>query len=150
MQNLKDEYTELVAAGGENKEAFQATLDTIRVELGEDVPNFQGTGNLGKGFTPEQRQERFGNSQKESNAREVENLASELQALKESGSLSDDAIATLQTKFDDAANKVLGENPGMIELSRRAVESQAEVGRRLKDAAAKGEFQTISELAPIL
>jgi hypothetical protein len=150
LQNLKDEYTELVAAGGENKEAFQATLDTIRVELGEDVPNFQGTGNLGKGFTPEQRQERFGNSQKESNAREVENLASELQALKESGSLSDDAIATLQTKFDDAANKVLGENPGMIELSRRAVESQAEVGRKLKDAAAKGEFQTISELAPDL
>ena len=135
LRNLKDEYTDLVAAGGENKEAFQATLDTINAEIG---------------FSPEQRQERFGTQQKERNAREVENLASELQALKESGDLSDDAIATLQTRFDKAADAVLGENPGIIELSRRAVESQAEVGRRLKDAAAKGEFDTISQLAPDL
>ena len=64
--------------------------------------------------------------------------------------MSDDAIAKLQTNFDIAADKVLKENPGIIELSRRAVESQAKVGRRLKDAAAKGEFDTISQLAPEL
>ena len=149
LRNLKDEYADALASDSENEELKKA-LQTVRVELGEDVPDFHGTGNVGKGFTPERRQERFGNSQKESNAREVENLASELQALKESGSLSDDSIAKLQTNFDIAADKVLGENPGMIELSRRAVESQAEVGRRLKDAAAKGEFDTISQLAPDL
>lgn len=149
LQNLKDEYTDALANDPED-EILKERLEDVRVELGEDVPNYRGTDNDAKGFTPEQRQERFGNSQKESNAREVENLASELQALKESGSLSDDAIATLQTNFDKAADLVLGENPGLIELSRRAVESQAEVGRRLKDAAAKGEFDTISQLAPDL
>jgi len=149
LQNLKDEYIDLVASDGENKE-YQDRLEDVRVELGENVSNYRGTGDVGKGFTPEQREGRFGAGQKETRAREVENLASSLQSLKESGDLSDDAIATLQTKFDDAANLVLGENPGMIELSRRAVESQAEVGRRLKDAAAKGEFDTISQLAPDL
>lgn len=150
LRNLKDEYTDLVARDDENKAQYQRDLETVRVELGEDVPNFHGSGNVGKGFTPEQRQERFAGKQKERNARAVENLASELQSLKESGDLSDDAIATLQTNFDKAADAVLKENPGMIELSRRAVESQAEVGRRLKDAAAKGEFDTISQLAPDL
>ena len=135
LQNLKDEYTDLVAAGGENKEAFQATLDTINAEIG---------------FSPEQRQERFGSQQKARNAQEVENLASELQTLKESGDLSDDKIATLESNFNAAADNILDANPGMLELSKRAVESQAEVGRKLKDAAAKGEFQTISELAPDL
>jgi len=149
LRNLKDEYADALASDSEN-EKLKRALQTVRVELGEDVPDFHGTGNLGKGFTSEQREGRFGAGQKETRAREVENLASSLQSLKESGDLSDDAIATLQTKFDDAANKVLGENPGMIELSRRAVESQAEVGRRLKDAAAKGEFDTISQLAPDL
>ena len=135
LGNLRDEYTDLVARDDENKEAFQATLDTINAEIG---------------FSPEQRQERFGAQQKARNAQEVENLASELQALKESGDLSDDAIATLESNFNAAADNILDKNPGMLELSKRAVESQAEVGRKLKDAAAKGEFQTISELAPDL
>ena len=135
LGNLRDEYTDLVARDDENKEAFQATLDTINAEIG---------------FSPEQREERFGSQQKARNAQEVEKLASELQTLKESGDLSDDAIATLESNFNAAADNVLDANPGMLELSRRAVESQAEVGRKLKDAAAKGEFQTISELAPDL
>jgi len=135
LGNLRDEYTDLVARDDENKEAFQATLDTINAEIG---------------FTPEQREERFGSQQKARNAQEVEKLASNLQSMKESGAFSDDAIATLESNFNAAADAVLDANPGMLELSRRAVESQAEVGRRLKDAAAKGEFQTISELAPDL
>jgi len=135
LGNLRDEYTDLVARDDENKEAFQATLDTINAEIG---------------FTPEQREERFGSQQKARNAQEVEKLASNLQSMKESGAFSDDAIATLESNFNAAADAVLDANPGMLELSRRAVESQAEVGRKLKDAAAKGEFQTISELAPDL
>lgn len=149
LRNLKDEYADALASDSEN-EKLKKALQTVRVELGEDVPDFHGTGNVGKGFTPERRQERFGNSQKERDAQEVENLASSLQSLKESGDLSDDAIATLEGNFNAAADSVLDANPGMLELSRRAVESQARVGRRLKDAAAKGEFQTISELAPDL
>lgn len=135
LNNLRDEYQDLVGNNDENKEAYQATLNTINAEIA---------------FTPEQREERFAGQQRERNAQEVENLASELQGLKESGDLSDDAIATLESNFNAAADSVLDANPGMLELSRRAVESQAEVGRRLKDAAAKGEFATISELAPDL
>ena len=149
LRNLKDEYTDALASDPEN-ESLKNGLEDVRVELGEDVPNYRGTGNVGKGFTPEQRQERFAGQQKERNAQEVEKLASELQSLKESGDLSDDAIATLESNFNAAADAVLDANPGMLELSKRAVESQAEVGRKLKDAAAKGEFQTISELAPDL
>ena len=135
LNNLRDEYQDLVGNNDENQEAFQGTLDTINAEIA---------------FTPEQREERFSGQQRERNAQEVENLASSLQGLKESGDLSDDAIATLETNFNRAADSVLDANPGMLELSRRAVESQAEVGRKLKDAAAKGEFATISELAPDL
>ena len=136
LNNLRDEYIDLVARDDENKEAFQATLDTINAEIFS--------------FTPEQREERFASQQQSRKEQEVEKLASELQSLKESGDLSDDAIATLESNFNAAADDVLDANPGMLELSRRAVESQAEVGRKLKDAAAKGEFQTISELAPDL
>ena len=135
LNNLKDEYADLVANDDENKEAYQNTLDTINAEIA---------------FTPEQREERFSGQQRQRNSQEAEKLASELQGLKESGDLSDDAIATLESNFNAAADSVLDANPGMLELSRRAVESQAEVGRKLKDAAAKGEFQTISELAPDL
>ena len=135
LNDLKDEYTDLVARDDENKEAFQATLNTINAEIA---------------FSPEQREERFAGQQKERNAQEVEKLASELQSLKESGDLSDDAIATLESNFNAAADAILDANPGMLELSKMAVESQAEVGRKLKDAAAKSEFQTISELAPDL
>ena len=135
LNNLRDEYIDLVAADDENKEAYQKTLNDINAEIG---------------FSPEQREGRFAGQQKERNAQEVEKLASELQSLKESGDLSDDAIATLESNFNAAADAVLDANPGMLELSKRAVESQAEVGRKLKDAAAKGEFQTISELAPDL
>ena len=136
LNDLRDEYIDLVARDDENKEAFQATLDTINAEIFS--------------FTPEQREERFASQQQSRKEQEVEKLASELQSLKESGDLSDDAIATLESNFNAAADDVLDANPGMLELSRRAVESQAEVGRKLKDAAAKGEFQTISELAPDL
>jgi len=135
LNNLKDEYADLVANDDENKEAYQNTLDTINAEIA---------------FTPEQREERFSGQQRQRNSQEAEKLASELQGLKESGDLSDDAIATLESNFNAAADSVLDANPGMLELSRRAVESQAEVGRKLKDAAAKGEFATISELAPDL
>jgi hypothetical protein len=135
LNNLRDEYQDLVGNNDENKEAYQATLNTINAEIA---------------FTPEQREERFAGQQRERNAQEVENLASELQGLKESGDLSDDAIATLESNFNAAADSVLDANPGMLELSKKAVESQARVGRKLKDAAAKGEFQTISELAPDL
>ena len=150
LTNLKDEYTELVAKGDGNKTVYQNSLDTIRVELGEDVPNFQGSGNVGTGFTAEQREERFSGQQQARDDQEVENLASSLQGLKESGDLSDDAITALENNFNTAADKLLEANPGMLELSRRAVKSQAKVGRELKDAAARGEFQTISELAPKL
>lgn len=135
LNNLKDEYADLVANDDENREAYQNTLDTINAEIA---------------FTPEQREERFSGQQRQRNSQEAEKLASELQGLKESGDLSDDAIATLESNFNAAADSVLDANPGMLELSRRAVESQAEVGRKLKDAAAKGEFATISELAPDL
>ena len=148
LTNLKDEYTELVAKGDGNKTVYQNSLDTIRVELGEDVPNFQGSGNVGTGFTAEQREERFSGQQQARDNQEVENLASSLQELKESGDLSDDAITALENNFNTAADKLLEANPGMLELSRRAVKSQAKVGRELKDAAARGEFTTISELAP--
>ena len=136
LNNLRDEYTDLVARDDENKEAFQQTLNTINAEIFS--------------FTPEEREGRFASQQQARREQEVEKLASELQTLKESGDLSDDAIATLESNFNAAADNVLDANPGMLELSRRAVESQAEVGRKLKDAAAKGEFQTISELAPDL
>ena len=150
LTNLKDEYTELVAKGDGNKTVYQNSLDTIRVELGEDVPNFQGSGNVGTGFTAEQREERFSGQQQARDNQEVENLASSLQELKESGDLSDDAITALENNFNTAADKLLEANPGMLELSRRAVKSQAKVGRELKDAAARGEFTTISQLAPDL
>ena len=150
LTNLKDEYTDLVAKGDGNKTLYQNTLDTIRVELGEDVPNFQGSGSVGTGFTAEQREERFSGQQQARDNQEVENLASSLQELKESGDLSDDAITALEGNFNRAADSILEANPGMLELSRRAVKSQAKVGRELKDAAARGEFATISELAPDL
>lgn len=150
LTNLKDEYTDLVAKGDENKTLYQNSLDTVRVELGEDVPNYQGSGILGTGFTAEKREERFSGQQQARDNQEVENLASSLQELKETGDLSDDAITALENNFNTAADLILESNPGMLELSKRAVESQAELGRELKDAAARGEFQTISELAPKL
>ena len=133
LNNLRDEYQDLVVNNDENQEAYQGTLDTINAEIA---------------FTPEQREERFSGQQRERNAQEVENLASSLQELKESGDLSDDAITALEGNFNRAADSILDANPGMLELSRRAVESQAKLGRELKDAAARGEFTTISELAP--
>jgi hypothetical protein len=135
LRQLESDYVGYVGMGDENQAAFQQTLDTIRAELE---------------FDDAQLEERFGASQQERRETEIQNLANELTTLKDSGALSDDAIANLEANFETAADAVLSENPGMLELSRMAVESQFEVGEKLKKAAAENEFRTISELAPDL
>lgn len=135
LRQLESDYVGYVGMGDENQAAFQQTLDTIRAELN---------------FDDAQLEERFGASQQERRQTEIQNLANELSTLKESGALGDEAIANLEANFEAAADAVLEENPGMLELSRRAVESQFEVGEKLKKAAAENEFRTISELAPDL
>jgi len=135
LRQLESDYVGYVGMGTEDQSKFQKTLDTIRAELD---------------FDDAELEERFGASQQERRETEIQNLANELTTLKESGAFSDDVIANLEGKFETAADAVLKENPGILELSRRAVESQFEVGEKLKKAAAENEFRTISELAPDL
>lgn len=135
LRQLEGDYVRYVGMGDENQAKYQQTLDTIRAELE---------------FDDAELEERFGASQQERRETEIQNLANELTTLKDSGALSDDVIANLEGEFETAANAVLEENPGILELSRMAVESQFAVGEKLKKAAAENEFRTISELAPDL
>ena len=117
------------------KNQYRQTIETIEAELE---------------FSDDQLTERFGQQFKDKQQRDLEVVANELNSLKESGDLSDASLASLEQTFNTAADAVLEENPGILELSQRAVESQFELGEKLKKAAANNEFETISELAPEL
>lgn len=117
------------------KNQYRQTIETIEAELE---------------FSDDRLTERFGQQFKDKQERDLEAVANELNSLKESGDLSDASLASLEQTFNTAADAILEENPGLVELSQRAVESQFELGEKLKKAAANNEFETISELAPEL
>jgi hypothetical protein len=80
----------------------------------------------------------------------IADLALDVRNYGESGQFNDAEIQRL-TDAVETANTAAGNEPmGMLELAETAVTRQAEVGERLKEAAAKNEFATIQELAPEL
>jgi len=146
LSSLRDDYLGFIGDTDRNtsisdeekeniKNQYQQTISTIEAELE---------------FSDDQITERFGQQFKDKQERDLETVANELNSLKESGNLSDASLASLEQTFNKAADDILKENPGIVELSQRAVESQFELGEKLKKAATNNEFDTISELAPEL
>ena len=146
LSSLRDDYLGFIGDTDRNtsisdeekeniKNQYQQTISTIEAELE---------------FSDDQITERFGQQFKDKKERDLGAVANELNSLKESGNLSDASLASLEQTFNTAADAILEENPGIVELSQRAVESQFELGEKLKKAATNNEFDTISELAPEL
>ena len=146
LRSLRDDYLGFIGDTDRNtsisdeekeniKNQYRQTIETIEAELE---------------FSDDRLTERFGQQFKDKQERDLEAVANELNSLKESGDLSDASLASLEQTFNTAADAILEENPGILELSQRAVESQFELGEKLKKAAANNEFETISELAPEL
>ena len=84
------------------------------------------------------------------NQQDLGKIKLELDNLKTTGALSDEAIEQLEGNATAAADAVLDSNPGMVDLADYAVKRQFETGQELKKAAADNEFSTIARLAPDL
>jgi hypothetical protein len=84
------------------------------------------------------------------NQQDLGKIKLELDNLKTTGALSDEALEQLEGNATAAADAVLDSNPGMVDLADYAVRRQFETGEELKRAAAANEFDTIATLAPEL
>ena len=70
------------------------------------------------------------------NQQDLGKIKLELDNLKTTGALSDEAIEQLEGNATAAADAVLDSNPGMVDLADYAVKRQFETGQELKKAAA--------------
>jgi hypothetical protein len=146
LRGLKEDYLGYIGDAEQNQNlsperkqeiisAFQDTITTFDAEIE---------------FSDEQLTQRFKKQFEDKKKQDLGTLAQELDSLKGTGELSDEAIAQLETNVSDAADAVLESNPGLVDLADYAVRRQFETGEELKRAAAENEFATISHLAPEL
>ena len=146
LRGLKEDYLGYIGDTEQNQNlsperkqeiisAYQDTITTFDAEIE---------------FSDEQLTQRFKEQFEDKKKQDLGTLAQELDSLKGTGELSDEAIAQLETNVSDAADAVLESNPGLVDLADYAVRRQFETGEELKRAAAENEFATISHLAPEL